>query len=163
MTLSGYFFTVTGLSCHAFFDGERCVCEVLSAVTPGAPIRICADRNAWMVLRGDRPDIAVLDPDGAEVAALYRWDRRRFEIAVPGASLSGRVVDQRLRRAIVYTALDGEVMGRIESGFDRDITRKWRGEAFPRRYVAELDDDLPPELAALALSAPFLGMDFLES
>ena len=101
-------------------------------------------------------------PDGAEAGRLYLLGADHFAVAIPGAALNGRIIHERLRRSVYYTALDDEPIARVEYGLERILTREQFGEWFPRRYIAEVIK--PPEevLLTLALSVPFLGFDALE-
>jgi len=177
MTLNGYYFTATGITEYAFFHGDRNTLRVVHDSMPNAPVRLYTASGMefafsapfnWEESPFSRkmPDPGAsypfLGPDGAEAGRLYLLGADHFAVAMPGAALSGRIIHERLRRSVYYTALDDEPIARVEYGLERILTREQFGEWFPRRYVAEVSK--PPEeaLLALALSAPFLGFDALE-
>ncbi len=167
MILDGFFFTATGVSVHGFYAGERCACEILSTVTPHLSRRIHCDNVAWTVPRvgfsGYSSVVPVLDRTGAEAACVYCWGPRRFDIAIPGASLSGRVIDRYPKKAILYTGTDDRVRGRIECELDQSLSRERFGDRFPKQFTAWIDESIGPELIVLALSAPFLGVPGMDT
>lgn len=160
----GFYFVATGVSSHEFFEGHRSVCRVWHSSAPLQPVRILTDSIEWTLdpsLRASADTmIPLFDRDSTrERAWIYLWGYSRFSTAIQGAALEGRILDGRdtdSGEAEFVYCMDGAEVMRIRK--ERGSPRRQYGEWFPRRFVAVADDAMPEELAALALSAPFLGL-----
>lgn len=167
MTLDGYYFAATGISCHNFYRGTDCVCRVSHACLPDEPMRIqAASGVVWTfpppcsLIPGAM--LPFFDAEGRPAASLGLWSEDHFAIATPGTALNGRVVRSHLRKSILYTGLNDDEVMRVEYALDRALAREMFGEWFPRRYVVRLTEDVDEKLLALALAAPFLGIEPIE-
>jgi len=161
--LNGYYFTATGVSEYAFFDGELCVLRVVHSGLFGGPVFIQAGDREWSFIRNSNPaDVchAFTDAEGNETGWLYHWDAAHFAVSVPGAALTGRINRSHLRRSILYTGLDEEVVALLGYSVDHSLSRERFGEWFPRRYVATVWGDIDSCMPALA--APFLWLGGIE-
>ncbi len=177
MTLNGYYFTATGITEYAFFHGDKNLLRVSQDSLPDAPARIRAASGAeytfarpldWYDAPYERKlpapgaSFPFLDQNGAEAGRLYLLGADHFAVAVPGAALSGRIIHHRPHRSVFFTGLDDEPVALVSLGLERILTRERFGEWFPRRYVAEIENQPDESLLSLALCAPFLGFDALE-
>ena len=162
MTLTGYRFMATGVTEYAFYHNDDRVLRVVH--TALLPVRIFYGR--WYTVTVPEQvhagsEVAVLDEQGVKVAWLHLWGSYRFAVSSDCCALSGRVISNRLRKHILYTALDDEEAATVEYRFNRAEQRTGYGEWVPQRYVATVNGELGLT-TALALAAPLLDIPGIE-
>ena len=177
MTLYGYYFTATGVTEYAFFHGDQALLRVMHIPVPNTPVRVYTASGAeytfgqpssWddslsdNVMPSPGASFPFIGADGAEAGRLYLLREDHFAVAVPGAALTGRVIQSRTRRSICFTGMDDALVATLEYGFERMPSRERFGEWFPRRYVAEVMQEADETLLALALAVPFLGFEGID-
>ena len=195
MTLTGYYFTATGLSEHAFYDDNHCLCRIVNTYFPGSPIRIYHSRQRFAASEQSFPTSEQSFPTSDQPHAVtaqscaasdqqwgtYRHDgfirgkhgivhaeikvlsaRNHFTINVGSEAVTGRVINWHLRKAVVYSGLDGEDIGMVEYKIDRAVRQKAYGELFPQRYVANIKDGVAEDMRIALLSIPFLDIPGIE-